>query len=227
LIADSDGIYSLQDFNDRLSLGLKGTTSEAELHLIRSRLDGGFLNKAECGELELSLPVGLDHDEDGRIVLSADEQVRHAIARVFVLWRRLESARQVARELIAEEQKLPRRIVSSRRVRWARASYGAGHDLLTNPVYAGAFVLGRAAPQLSPVARRRHCDLPVRRVPGEDRVLNHGDRRRGYGRRSPARRPRRRSSRSSHHGVSRTSAGGMRPSMSRARSAFAVRPSKR
>ena len=88
LIADSDGIYSPADFNDRLLLGLKGTMSEAELHLIRSRLGGGLRNKAKRGELRLNLPVGLDRDEDGRIVLSADEQVRHAIERVFALWRR-------------------------------------------------------------------------------------------------------------------------------------------
>src|SRR3954447_14383348 len=143
LIADSDGIYSPQDFNDRLLLGLKGTMSEAELHLIRSRRDGGLRNKANRGELELNLPVGLDRDEDGRIVLSADEQVRHAIERVFTLWRRLGSARQIVRELIAEDQKLPRRTVGQRRIRWARASYGAVHDILTNPAYAGAFVFGR------------------------------------------------------------------------------------
>jgi hypothetical protein len=123
--------------------GLKGTMSEAELHLIRARLDGGLRNKAARGELRTSLPVGLDRDEDGRIVLCPDEQVRHAIERVFVLWRRLGSARQVVSELLAEGQKLPRRTVGQRRVRWARASYGAVHDLLTNPAYAGAFVFGR------------------------------------------------------------------------------------
>jgi DNA invertase Pin-like site-specific DNA recombinase len=133
LIADSDGIYSPQDFNDRLLLGLKGTMSEAELHLIRSRLDGGLRTKAERGELETSLPVGLDRDEDGRIVPSADEQVRRAIARVFELWRRLGSARQVVTELVTEGQKLPRRRVGERRIRWARASYAAVHDFLTNP----------------------------------------------------------------------------------------------
>jgi DNA invertase Pin-like site-specific DNA recombinase len=143
LIADADGIYSPADFNDRLLLGLKGTMSEAELHLIRARLDGGLRNKAERGELRLALPVGLDRDEDGRITLSADEQVRHAIERVFVLWRRLGSARQVVMELIAEGQLLPRRTVGQRRIRWARASYGAVHDFLTNPAYAGAFVFGR------------------------------------------------------------------------------------
>ena len=69
LIADSDGIYSTADFNDRMLLGLKGTMSEAELHLIRARLNGGVRNKAERGELEQRLPVGLDRDEGGAIVL--------------------------------------------------------------------------------------------------------------------------------------------------------------
>jgi hypothetical protein len=75
----------------------------------------------------------LDRDEDGLIVLTADEQVRHAIGRVFELWRRLGSARQVVKELVAEVQRLPRRTVGQRPVRWKRASYGAVHDLLTNP----------------------------------------------------------------------------------------------
>jgi len=136
-------VYSPSDFNDRLLLGLKGTMSEAELHLIRARLDGGLRNKAERGELRLALPVGLDRDEDGRIVLCPDEQVRHAIERVFVLWRQLASARQVVLELIAEGQRLPRRTVGQRRIRWARASYGAVHDFLINPACAGAFAFGR------------------------------------------------------------------------------------
>jgi DNA invertase Pin-like site-specific DNA recombinase len=143
LIADADGVYSPADFNDRLLLGLKGTMSEAELHFIRARLVGGLRNKAARGELRLPLPVGLDRNDDGRVVLCPDEQVRHAIDRVFSLWRALGSARQVALELIAEGQQLPRRRVGQRRIRWARASYGAVHDILTNPAYAGAFVFGR------------------------------------------------------------------------------------
>src|SRR5215210_374464 len=143
LIADADGVYSPADFNDRLLLGLKGTMSEAELHLIRARLDGGLRNKAKRGELRLALPVGLDRDEDDRIMLCSNEEVRHAIERVFALWRRLGSARQVVLELVAEGQQLPRRTVGQRRIRWARPSYGAVHDFLTNPAYAGAFVFGR------------------------------------------------------------------------------------
>jgi hypothetical protein len=143
LIADQDGIYAPSEFNHRLLLGLKGTMSEAELHLIRARLDGGLRNKAARGELRLHLPVGFDRDERGQVVLSPDEQVRTAIEHVFALWRRLGSARQVLAELVAEGCTLPRRTVGERRVRWVRASYPAVHDLLTNLVYAGAFAFGR------------------------------------------------------------------------------------
>ncbi|MHB8693095.1 MAG: recombinase family protein [Solirubrobacteraceae bacterium] len=143
LIADSDGIYAPGDFNDRLLLGLKGTMSEAELHLIRARLDGGLRNKAARGELVMHLPIGFDRDEDDRIVLSADEQVRHAIERVYELWRRCGTARQVVGELIADGQRLPARSAGERRVRWVGPSYRAVHKLLTNPIYAGAFVFGR------------------------------------------------------------------------------------
>ncbi|MCA1677504.1 MAG: recombinase family protein, partial [Actinobacteria bacterium] len=112
-----------------------------------------------------NLPVGLDRDEDGGIVLSADEQVRHAIDRVFCLWRRLGSARQVVAELIAEDQRLPRRTVGQRRVRWTRASYGAVHGFLTNPVYAGAFVFGRTRTDKALDAhgrvQRRTLELPI------------------------------------------------------------------
>ncbi|HEX5924822.1 MAG TPA: recombinase family protein [Baekduia sp.] len=165
LIADADGVYSPADFNDRLLLGLKGTMSEAELHLIRARLDGGLRNKAQRGELRLALPVGLDRDEDDRIVLCSDEEVRHAIDRVFCLWRQLGSARQVVMELIADGQKLPRRTVGQRRIRWARPSYGAVHDFLTNPAYAGTFAFGkkRQEKRLGPDGRLRikTIELPV------------------------------------------------------------------
>jgi DNA invertase Pin-like site-specific DNA recombinase len=165
LVADSDAIYSPGNHNDRTLLGLKGLLAEAELHLIRQRLDGGLRNKAARGELELSLPVGLDREENGPIALSADEQVRHAIGRVFELWQRLGSARQVVMSLRDEGQLLPRRTVGSRRVRWAQASYGAVHDFLTNPAYAGAFVFGRTAQRTEldehGRLRKRTVELPV------------------------------------------------------------------
>ncbi len=161
LIGDADGVYSPGEFNDRLLLGLKGTMSEAELHLIRARLVGGLRNKAKRGELRLPLPVGLERDEDDRVVLCPDEQVRHAIERVFCLWQRLGSARQVVMELIAEDQQLPRRSVGQRRIRWVRASYGAVHDFLTRPAYAGAFVFGR---QRQEKRLDEHGEVRVRRI---------------------------------------------------------------
>jgi DNA invertase Pin-like site-specific DNA recombinase len=95
LIADADGVYNPAEFNDRLVLGLKGTMSEAELHLIRSRLTAGLQHKAAKGELRQGLPVEFDYDEDAHVVLSADEAVREAIATVFRRFAEVRSARQV------------------------------------------------------------------------------------------------------------------------------------
>src|SRR5436305_13736678 len=78
LICDEDGLYDPADFNDRLLLGLKGTMSEAELHFIRARLQGGILSKARRGELPLPLPVGLVYDPAGKVVLDPDAGVQHA-----------------------------------------------------------------------------------------------------------------------------------------------------
>ena len=143
LIADADGVYHPADFNDRLVLGLKGTMSEAELHLIRSRLTAGLKHKAAKGELRQGLPVGLDYDEDDKVVLCADEAVREAITTVFRRFDELGSARQVLIRLREDGVLLPRRRNGAKRIFWAQATYPAVHDLLTNPAYAGAFVFGR------------------------------------------------------------------------------------
>ncbi len=143
LIADSDGVYHPGDFNDRLVLGLKGTMSEAELHLIRSRLTAGLRHKAARGELRQGLPVGFDHDGDDKIVMTADEAVVEAIAVVFRRFAELGSARQVLLSLREDGLLLPRRPSRTGRVHWAPATYPAVHDFLTNPNYAGAFVFGR------------------------------------------------------------------------------------
>ena len=143
LIADGDGLYHPGDFNDRLVLGLKGTMSEAELHLIRHRLTAGLRHKAAKGELRQGLVVGYVHDETDAIVMDPSEAVRSAIATVFRLFDELGSARQVMLSLLGDNILIPRRPTGSRRVTWAPASYPAVHDFLTNPTYAGAFVFGR------------------------------------------------------------------------------------
>ena len=143
LIADSDGVYHPGEFNDRLVLGLKGTMSEAELHLIRSRMTAGLRHKAERGQLRQGLPVGFDYDHDGTVVFTADEAVVEAIATVYRRFEQLGSARQVLLSLREDGLLLPRRPGRTGRIAWARATYPAVHDLLTNPCYAGAFVFGR------------------------------------------------------------------------------------
>jgi predicted DNA-binding transcriptional regulator AlpA len=117
--------------------------SEAELHLIRSRLTEGLRHKAARGELRQGLPVGLDYDQDGAVIITADEAVREAIATVYRRFTELGSARQVLLSLRGDGLLLPRRHNGSRRITWTQASYPAVHDLLTNPAYAGAFVFGR------------------------------------------------------------------------------------
>jgi DNA invertase Pin-like site-specific DNA recombinase len=79
LICDEDGLYDPTAINDRLLLGIKGTLSEAELHFIRARLQGGLLAKAARGELRVRLPVGLVYDPLGAVVLDPDAEVREAI----------------------------------------------------------------------------------------------------------------------------------------------------
>jgi DNA invertase Pin-like site-specific DNA recombinase/biotin operon repressor len=143
LIADSDGIYHPALHNDRLVLGLKGTMSEAELHVLRARLRGGSLHKAAKGELRLPLPAGLEYDETGRIRITPDEAVADAIGTVFSYFDQLQSARQVMLRLLEEDRKLPRRATSDHQVRWTTTTYKAIHDILTNPVFAGAYAYGR------------------------------------------------------------------------------------
>jgi len=143
LIADSDGVYHPGLHNDRLVLGLKGTMSEAELHVLRARLRGGSLHKAAKGELRLPLPAGLEYDAIGQIRISPDEAVADAIATVFAYFDQLASARQVMLRLIEEDRRLPRKASADRQVRWAKPTYKAVHGILTNPVYAGAYAYGR------------------------------------------------------------------------------------
>jgi DNA invertase Pin-like site-specific DNA recombinase len=143
LIADADGVYHPALHNDRLVLGLKGTMSEAELHVLRSRLRGGILHKAAKGELRLPLPAGYEYDDQGHVRITPDEAVVDAVAIVFASFEELSSARQVLLRLLEEGRELPRRRTGARRVRWARPTYKAIPEILTNPCYAGAYAFGR------------------------------------------------------------------------------------
>ena len=110
LILDEDGVYDPSHFNDRLLLGLKGTLSEAELHVLRARLQGGILNKARRGELQCPLPVGLVYSADGRPVLDPDKQVQDALQLFFETFRRVGSACAVVKTFHQHDLLFPRRL---------------------------------------------------------------------------------------------------------------------
>lgn len=146
LIVDADGVYDLADFNDRLVLGLKGTMSEAELHLLRGRLLGGKLNKARKGELHTPLPVGFTFDPAGRIVLDPDEQVQTAVRSLFDVFRRTGSAFGVVQHFVREGLRFPKRAYGGAwagRLLWGDLTHGRVLGVLKNPCYAGTYVFGR------------------------------------------------------------------------------------
>ena len=144
LIGDADGVYHPALFNDRLLLGLKGTMSEAELYVLRARLNGGIRNKAARGELRRGLPVGFVWGEaDGEVDFHPDEAVRTTIASVFARFAETGSARRVWLWFRSEGLRFPLRMHQRCEIRWVEASYTAIHHVLSNPVYAGAYAYGK------------------------------------------------------------------------------------
>ena len=107
---DEDGIYDPAQFNDRLLLGLKGTMSEAELHVLKARLQGGIRNKARRGELELPLPIGLVYTDEAAVAFDPDQQIRSAVQLVFDTFRRSGSACAVVRRFRSAGLLFPRRV---------------------------------------------------------------------------------------------------------------------
>jgi DNA invertase Pin-like site-specific DNA recombinase/transposase-like protein len=147
LIADADGVYHPALFNDRLLLGMKGTMSEAELHILRARLDGGIRHKAARGELRRGLPVGLVWGEaDGQILMHPDEAVTGVITAVFDRFAVCGSVRGTWLWLRDEGLKFPLQPgawVRGSEIIWTEPTYHAVHNVLTHPAYAGAYTFGR------------------------------------------------------------------------------------
>jgi len=164
LIADAEGLYDPRAYNDRLLLGLKGTMSEAELHLMKQRLVEAVRAKARRGELRHRLPAGYDWDETGRIQKTPDEQVRSTIAQVFARFDELGSVHRVHCALIEQGLEVPVRAGRGPALRWALPSEGYVSRLLKSPLYAGAYAWGRRQveerldAQQRPVKRMRRCE---------------------------------------------------------------------
>jgi DNA invertase Pin-like site-specific DNA recombinase len=147
LIGDGDGLYHPRAFNDRLVLGLKGTMSEAELHVLRARLEGGIRSKAARGELRRGLPVGFVWGEaDGEVRFHPDEQVCGAIRTVFARFAELGSVRATWLWFRAEGLAFPLQATTlggPDQIRWVTPTYTAIHHVVASPVYAGAYVYGK------------------------------------------------------------------------------------
>ena len=157
LIGDADGIYDPQTYNDRLLLGLKGTMSEAELHILKQRMLEGKRAKARRGELHLLLPRGYVRTPAGDVIKDPDEQARAVIETVFTQFERRGTINAVLRYLVDHQMQLPDRLRSGPRtgeLDWRRPNRATRSNLLHNPIYAGAYAYGR-----------RRTD-PRRRQPG-------------------------------------------------------------
>jgi DNA invertase Pin-like site-specific DNA recombinase len=146
LIADADGVFDPTDYNDRLLLGLRGMMSEAELHLIRQRMEAGKLRQVEKGTYRQRLPTGLIRLDGGQVVKDPDLHVQRAIELVFERFASLGSMSKVLGSLLAEGVSLPRfRYLAPHQgeLMWCRPTTTNIHGFLSNPAYAGAFVYGR------------------------------------------------------------------------------------
>jgi DNA invertase Pin-like site-specific DNA recombinase len=144
LVVDNDGIYDLQDINDRLLLGLKAQMSEAELHLITSRLHGAKRAAAARGELRFPLAIGYLYDEEGNWIIDPDEEVRAAIADLLCAFEQTGSAYGVVGAF--QGRRFPKRVwggACGGELRWGALTHTRVVRILQNPCYAGAYVFGR------------------------------------------------------------------------------------
>lgn len=157
LLGDADGVYDPSDYNDRLLLGLKGTMSEAELHVLRGRLEAGQRNKARRGGLFSHAPIGYIRSLDGGMELDSDEQARGVVRLIFDKFAELGSAAGVLHYL--KDRRIligvrPHRGANRNQLVWRRPNRATLLGMLHHPVYAGAYVYGR-----------RTTD-PRKRIPG-------------------------------------------------------------
>jgi len=162
LILDEDGLYDPGHFNDRLLLGLKGTMSEAELHVLKARLLGGVLSKAQRAELKLPLPVGLVYDHEQRVMFDPDQQVQNTLRRFFDTFHRIGSAWATVQAFRKEGLKFPKRGQGgSGEIVWQEITEAMALDTLHNPRYAGTYCFGRSRHWKDAQGKRHSKDLPL------------------------------------------------------------------
>jgi len=164
LILDEDGVYDPAHFNDRLLLGLKGTMSEAELHMLRARLLGGVLNKARRGELQCPLPIGFVYDVAERVMLDPDRQVQESIQTFFRTFRRTGSASATVKAFRRKGLLFPQRTNNRQtgELVWGPLLHHRALWLLHNPRFAGAYFFGRTR------QRKRAGHVISKKLPREE-----------------------------------------------------------
>jgi DNA invertase Pin-like site-specific DNA recombinase len=155
LLADQDGLYDPTDHNDRLLLGLTGIMSEAELHLLHSRMRQGLLNKVRRGEVFMGPSVGYVRSPDGGFEFDSDEQVRTVVRMVFDQFERLGTIRKVLRYLLTNDIRVgirPHAGPNRGQLEWRAPTRDTVADILRHPIYAGYYCFGRR--QIDPRRRK-------------------------------------------------------------------------
>ena len=163
MILDEEGLSDPSTFNDRLLLGLKGTMSEAELFVLRARLQGGILNKARRGALKLALPIGLCYTESDTIVLDPNAQVQATIREVFHSFGHTGSAFATVRHFHQEHLLFPRRVrcgPHQGEIVWGEIEHHDVLRVLHHPAYAGAYVFGRTRSTKTADGKVHIADVP-------------------------------------------------------------------
>jgi hypothetical protein len=153
LIGDADGVYDPAKYNDRLLLGLKGTMSEAELHILKARMLEGRRAKARRGELGKPVPMGYLRRPSGEVGLDPDDQAQATIRLIFDLFERFRTIGKVMVYLVEHDICMPVRVRGGLRkgeLEWRRVNRPSLQNLFANPIYAGAYVYG-----MRPIDRRR------------------------------------------------------------------------
>jgi len=146
LIADSDGICDPSDFNDRMLLGLKGTMSEAELHVIKQRIHQGKLSKARRGELGFDVPTGYTRNSSGEVIFDPDEEVQQIVQLIFRKFEELGTFHALLRYLVAHDIRIgvrARKVEGKGELQWRAPNQTTLQNMLKNPIYAGAYAYGR------------------------------------------------------------------------------------
>jgi DNA invertase Pin-like site-specific DNA recombinase len=146
LIADSDGVCDPADFNDRMLLGLKGTMSEAELHVIKQRMHQGKINKARRGELGFDVPTGYVRSPSGEVTFDPDEEVQQVVEFIFRKFEELLTVHALLRYLVAHDIRIGVRIRGGEgkgELQWRAPNQTTLQNMLKNPIYAGAYAYGR------------------------------------------------------------------------------------